>query len=228
MIGLDLPSGRALHVLAIGAHADDIEIGAGGLLIELLGAGRIGRLDWVVLSAVGERADEARASAADLVAGRAEIEVAVEGFEERFFPHQPEIKRYVDALSGRIRPDLVVGPRLEDRHQDHRTVAELVWQAFRDQLVLEYEIVKYEGDLGSPNLYVPLSAATLQAKVAHLMATFPSQHHRSWYEPAAFEAITRLRGVECGAPSGHAEAFTARKVTLRAADGRDGTRPPGQ
>jgi LmbE family N-acetylglucosaminyl deacetylase len=216
LIGLDLPAADPLGVLAIGAHADDIEIGAGGLLLEWLGAGRIARLDWVVLSAVDERAEEARASATDLVAGRAPLEVSIGAFRERFFPHQPEVKDYVDDLGRRIRPDVVLAPRLEDRHQDHRTTAELVWQAFRDQLVLEYEIVKYEGDLGTPNLYVPLAAATVGAKVAHLMAAFPSQRHRPWYDPSAFQAITRLRGIECNAPSGHAEAFTGRKVVLAA------------
>ena len=214
MIGLTIPDDRPLRVLAIGAHSDDIEIGAGGLLLELLGADRVESIDWVVLSAEGARADEARRSAEALVAGRAGLRTTVTAFRERFFPHLPELKDAVDDLGRRIQPGLVLAPRLEDRHQDHRTVAELVWQAFRDHLVLEYEIVKYEGDLGMPNVYMPLSEAVVAAKVAHLMTAFPSQSHRPWYDDMAFRSILRIRGIESNAASGYAEAFTGRKVTI--------------
>ena len=215
MIGLDLAAGRPLSVLAIGAHADDIEIGAGGLLLHLLARGGIAEIDWVVVSAEGTRATEALESAAVLVDGRADLRPAITGFTERFLPFQPELKAFVDGLGRRLRPDLVLAPRLEDRHQDHRIVAELVWQVSRDHLILEYEIVKYEGDLGAPDAYVPLDAAIAAAKIAHLLAAFPSQRHRPWFDETAFAAIMRIRGIESNAPSGLAEAFTARKIVLR-------------
>ena len=150
----------------------------------------------------------------DLVGDRASLDVDVQAFTERFFPHVPEVKTYVDGLGRRVTPDLVLAPRLEDRHQDHRVVAELAWQAFRDHLVLEYEIVKYEGDLGQPNVFVPLSGETVAAKVDHLFAAFPSQAHRSWFDAEAFRAILRLRGIEANAPSGYAEGYTARKAVV--------------
>ena len=214
MIGLSIGATKPLAVLALGAHADDIEIGAGGLILELLEAGRIGELTWVVLAADGARVDEARASAESLVDGRAPLTVEVKSFRERYFHHEPAIKEAFDELGQRIRPDLVISSRLEDRHQDHRTAAELAWQTFRGSLIVEYEIPKYEGDLGSPNLYVPLSAATLDRKVEHLMAAFPSQLERSWYTPDTFRGLARIRGIEAGAASGYAEGFTCRKVIL--------------
>jgi LmbE family N-acetylglucosaminyl deacetylase len=214
VIGLSIGDGTPVAVVAIGAHADDIEIGAGGLLLELLDAGRIERLTWVVLSAEGERADEARRSAADLVGGRAPLTVEVRDFRERYFPHDPAIKEAFDELGTRVEPGLVIAPRLEDRHQDHRVAAELAWQTFRGRLILEYEIPKWEGDLGQPNAFMPLSAATLERKVRHLMAAFPSQAGRSWFTEETFRGLARIRGVESGAASGYAEGFTARKTVL--------------
>jgi LmbE family N-acetylglucosaminyl deacetylase len=215
VIGLSIGGSDPLSVLALGAHADDIEIGAGGLILELLEAGRIRDLTWVVLTADGERAAEARTSAQTLIAKTAPLAVEIGGFRERYFPHDPAIKETFDDLGRRLKPDLVIGPRLEDRHQDHRTVAELAWQTFRGRLIVEYEIPKYEGDLGNPNLFVGLSAATLDRKVDHLMAAFPSQVDRSWYTPETFRGLARIRGIEAGAASGYAEGFTCRKLLVR-------------
>jgi LmbE family N-acetylglucosaminyl deacetylase len=214
MRGLTLPGdGDApLHVLAVGAHADDIEIGAGGLLLDLAAARSGLEVTWVVLSGDDERSGEARRSAEGLLGEGARLSVELYDHRERYFPHLPELKERVDDLASRVEPDIVVAPRLEDRHQDHRTVAELVWQAFRDHLVLEYEIVKYEGDLGQPNLYVPLAAATVERKIAHILAAYPSQAGRRWFSEETFRSILRLRGVEANAVSGYAEAFTARKL----------------
>lgn len=214
MIGLSFEGTGPLAVLALGAHADDIEIGAGGLILGLLEAGRIGQLTWAVLSASGPRAAEAAASANALVAGRVDAAVEISGFRERYFPHDPAIKEAFDGLGTRLQPDLVIGPRLEDRHQDHRTVAELAWQTFRNSLIVEYEIPKFEGDLGSPNLYAPLTAAILDRKVDHVMAAFPTQAGRSWFTPETFRGLARIRGIEAGAASGYAEGFTCRKVAL--------------
>ena len=214
MIGLSISRPDSLSILALGAHADDIEIGAAGFILELLKAGRVGNLTWVVLSADGPRADEARASAKRLVGSRAPLTVEVGAFRERYFPYHPEIKESFDALGRRVRPDLVVAPRLEDRHQDHRIVSELAWQTFRESLILEYEIPKYEGDLGSPNFYVPLATPTLDGKVDHLLAAFPSQRDRSWFSAETFRGLARIRGIEAACWSGYAEGFTCRKATL--------------
>lgn len=214
MIGLSISGPESLSILALGAHADDIEIGAAGFILELLDAGRVGSLTWAVLSADDVRAGEARASAAGLVGDRAALTVEVGAFRERYFPYHPEIKESFDALGSRIRPDLVLAPRLEDRHQDHRVVSELAWQTFRESLILEYEIAKYEGDLGSPNLYVPLAPRTLDRKVDHLRAAFPSQRGRSWFTAETFRGLARIRGIEAACSSGFAEGFTCRKATF--------------
>lgn len=212
--GLSLPTGPVFRVLAVGAHADDIEIGAAGLLLELAAARPGLELTWVVLSGDDERAAEARASAERLVGGSVQLQIEMSSFRDRFFPHQPELKEHFDELGKRVSPDLVIAPRLEDRHQDHRVVAELVWQTFRNPLVLEYEIPKFEGDFGQPNVYVPLTPPTAERKINHLLVAFPSQIDRHWYTAETFRAVLRLRGIESNAASGYAEGFTARKLIL--------------
>jgi LmbE family N-acetylglucosaminyl deacetylase len=217
MLGLtlDAPPDRALRVLAIGAHSDDIEIGAGGTTMRLVSESAALEVRWVVLSADGERADEARASAEQLLAGVDGSSIDVEAFRERYFPHLPELKEWFDRdAAEKPRPDVVIGPGPDDLHQDHRTVAELIRQTFRDQLVLEYEIPKFEGDLGGPNLFVELPASIVDAKLAHLEAAFGSQRSRTWFREEVFRGLLALRGVEGGATSGYAEAFTARKVRI--------------
>lgn len=203
-----------LNVLAVGAHADDIEIGAGGLLLELAADRRELEVTWVVLSGDDARSGEARRSAEELLGDTTRLSVETYDYRERFFPHLPELKERFDELASRLNPDLVIAPRLEDRHQDHRVIAELVWQAFRDHLVLEYEIVKFEGDLGHPNLYVPLPASTVERKIRHIVEAYPSQAERRWFGEETFRSILRIRGVESNAPSGYAEAFTARKIVF--------------
>jgi LmbE family N-acetylglucosaminyl deacetylase len=215
VIGFSVGAGEPLAVLALGAHADDIEIGAAGLILELLEAGRIASMSWVVFAADGPRAGEASRSAEALVGDRAPLTVQIEAFRERYLPHEPAVKEAFDELGGRLGPDLVIGPRLDDRHQDHRIVAELAWQTFRGSLIVEYEIPKYEGDLGNPNLFVPLSPATLDRKVDHLMTAFPSQLDRSWYTPETFRGLARIRGIEAAAATGYAEGFTCRKAVIR-------------
>ena len=212
---LQLPPDRPPEILCLGAHADDIEIGAGATLLGLVAAYPGARVTWLVLSGNPERAVEARRSASLFLEGVEETVVRVEDFRDGHFPGQgSELKECFEELAGRTRPDLVITHRRDDRHQDHRTVAELTWNHFRDHLILEYEIPKYEGDLGQPQLYVPASPEHLERKIELLGECFPSQRERDWFDDQTFRALLRLRGMECRAPSGHAEAFHASKLTL--------------
>lgn len=210
-----------LHILAIGAHADDIELGCGGTILKLAAARPGLMVTWLVLTAAGDerRAAEATASAEAFLAGVARADVRLEAHPDRFLPYEPAgVKRTVaelaGELSGEAAPDLVLTHRREDRHQDHRFVAELTWQSFRTSTILEYEIPKWEGDLGQPNVYVHLDAAHVDGKVEALVRHFPSQHGKRWFDEEAFRALLRLRGIECNAPSGYAEAFTGTKLVI--------------
>jgi LmbE family N-acetylglucosaminyl deacetylase len=216
MMGLSLGRGDApLQVLLLGAHADDIEIGCGGLVLELLRRQRPVAVDWCVLSATPARAAEARASAAAFLAGAADSWVQVLDFTDGRFPYEgAAVKAWFETLKERPRPDLVLTHRRQDRHQDHREVANLTWNTFRDHLILEYEIPKYEGDLDQPNLFVPLDEALLERKVALLLDGFPSQRAKPWFDSDTFRALARLRGLECASPTRFAEAFHAPKLVL--------------
>ena len=201
-------------VLCVGAHSDDIEIGCGGTVMKLLAANPELNVHWVVLSAQGTRADEARGSAERFVAGAARSIVEIESFRERYFPHLPELKEFFDSLGSRVSPDLVLTHHSEDAHQDHRVVADLTWNTFRDQLILEYEIPKYDGDLGRPNVFVTLDEQTAHAKTRAILEGFPSQKSRYWFTEETFLALMRLRGIESRAEGGYAEGFHARKLIL--------------
>lgn len=201
------------QVLALGAHPDDIEIGCGATLMRLFGEGAIAALRWVVLTGTADRANEARRSAAAL-AGATPLEVSVEAFADGFLPWSgDEVKRYMESLKA-FGPDIVFTHRLEDAHQDHRLLSELTWQTFRDVIICEYEIPKYEADLGHPNLYVSVTEELAQRKAEHLRAHFPSQRARRWFTDDTFRALLRLRGIESNSPTGLAEAYTCRKLVL--------------
>ena len=208
------PNGDHLRILALGAHPDDVEIGAWGTIARLLEERPEAEVRLVVFSATPERAAEARTSAAALGPdGR--ITLTIHDIPDRLFPSASnELKAQLEAIASEAAPDLILAPRLEDRHQDHRALAEATWQSFRDHLVLEYEIPKYEGDLGTPNLFVPLSQEVVRRKLNHLATHFPSQVGRTWFDDEGFRAILRLRGIESAAPSGYAEAFTVRKFVV--------------
>jgi LmbE family N-acetylglucosaminyl deacetylase len=213
-LGLPIPADRPLRVLAMGAHPDDIEIGAGGTLIRLLEERPATELQWVVLGASPARAAEARAGAQAIGGAAGKLEIVIGDLPDGRFPaHFDQLKDQLEALKAG-QPDLVLVPRLEDRHQDHRLLAEVAWQTFRDHLLWEYEIPKYEGDLGAANVYVPLTDAQLGAKLAVLNGAFPSQHDRHWFSDETFRAVLRLRGIESHAPAGWAEAFVARKLVF--------------
>lgn len=206
------PNTGSLRVLAIGAHADDIEIGAGGTVLSLVAAGALERLDFLVLTADGVRRNEAIESAEHCLS-RVDGEVVVEDLPERHFHTvATDVKVAVAAAVARSQPQVVIGPALHDVHQDHRATAEAIQQACRDHVVLQYEIVKFEGDLRTPNVYVPLDAATIDDKIAWLHKAFPSQLGRQWFDDETFRGLARIRGVECVAQ--YAEGFHCRKMVL--------------
>ncbi len=203
------------RILCIGAHADDIEIGCGGTLLRLLADRPEVEVHWVVLGAPGERADEAARSAELFLRGAGSQQVAVKGFRDSFFPYEGgPIKEFFHELSREVDPDVIFTHRREDMHQDHRLAAELTWNAFRDHLIFEYDIPKYEGDLGTPNVFVPLEASTCRRKVDSIVKTFASQQAKPWFTEDLFWSLLRLRGVECNSPTRFAEGLTCRKMTL--------------
>jgi LmbE family N-acetylglucosaminyl deacetylase len=207
-------SSAPLDVVCIGAHADDIEIGCAATLLQLAGSRPL-TCHWIVLTADEERGIEARSSAAALLGGVAELDVRVASFPESYFPYVGrELKDFVQALARDLQPDVVLTHQRDDLHQDHRLTSELCWNAFRDHLVLEYEIPKYDGDLGRPNVYVAIEPEIRDRKIEHLMSMFPSQAGRDWYHAETFTALLRLRGVESHSPTGYAEAFYGRKLLL--------------
>jgi LmbE family N-acetylglucosaminyl deacetylase len=200
------------RVLAIGCHADDIEIGCGGTLLALTRSRPDIEVTWVVLGADGDRANEARASAQDFLAGAARSEVVVHGFKDAYMPYYGEsVKEAFEELKP-TRPDLVLTHTRDDLHQDHRLACELTWNTFRDHLILEYEVPKWDGDLGRANLYVPLDERLVADKLDLVLRHFPTQAGKHWYDEETFRGLLRLRGLECAAT--YAEAFYAPKVTL--------------
>jgi LmbE family N-acetylglucosaminyl deacetylase len=207
--------GKHLSVLCLGAHSDDIEIGVGATLLQWQAAGA--RLDvlWCVLAASGPRESEARASAADFLQGAERARVEVHHFRDGFFPAQAsDIKAWFETLKGRCQPDVILTHRGDDAHQDHREVSRLTWNTFRDHLILEYEIPKWDGDLGRPNLYVPVGTAAMARKVELLGRHFGTQRGKHWFDEETFRGLARLRGMECRAPERYAEAFHARKIAI--------------
>jgi LmbE family N-acetylglucosaminyl deacetylase len=209
------PRGEAISVLCLGAHSDDIEIGAGGTLLSWMDRGLRLDVHWCVLSAPEERAGEARSSADAFLRGAARSHVDVASFRDGFFPYQgDQIKEWFEGLKRRVTPDVIFTHRGGDAHQDHRLLQELTWNCFRDHLILEYEIPKWDGDLGHPNLYVPLTAGALESKIGLLEEHFGTQRSKDWFDADTFRGLARLRGMECRAESRFAEAFVCRKACI--------------
>jgi LmbE family N-acetylglucosaminyl deacetylase len=214
MLGLS-PAEAPRRVLAIGCHADDIEIGCGGTLLTLLASNPTLEVDWVVLAAPGPRSEEARASAKAFMAGARNVRIAVYEFRDGFLPYLGgEVKQVFEDLKGRVDPQIVFTHAGYDFHQDHRLACELTWNTFRNHLILEYEIPKYDGDLGRPNVFVALEEEIVERKLALLEEHFPSQAGKHWFDRETFLGLMRLRGMEAPAPGRYAEAFTGRKVVL--------------
>jgi LmbE family N-acetylglucosaminyl deacetylase len=212
---LGRPPGQQLQLLCLGAHSDDIEIGCGGTVLALLDRYDDVSVRWVVFSAGEEREREARASADAFLARAPAKEVVVKSYRDGFFPFLgSQIKDDFETLKGEFNPDLVLTHFRDDRHQDHRLISELTWNTFRNHLILEYEIPKYDGDLGQPNFFVPLFEPVCTRKIRNILANFRSQGQRQWFDEQTFLALLRLRGMEANSPTRFAEAFYCRKVVF--------------
>lgn len=214
-ITLDTDNHQTLKVLCLGAHSDDLEIGCGGALLKLLKKHPGLEVYWVVFSSDPIRANEAVASANDLLSETTARTVVTKEFQESYFPYVgKEIKDYFEELKQQFTPDLIFTHRRDDLHQDHRLISELTWNTYRDHLILEYEIPKYEGDLGSPNLYVHLDSEICSRKVQLILHHFKSQAARQWFSGDTFWSVMKLRGIESNSPGGYAEGFYCRKFVL--------------
>jgi LmbE family N-acetylglucosaminyl deacetylase len=217
MLPFTIPSAgdAPLKVLCLGAHADDIEVGCGGTILRLAAELPMLCVRWVVFSGEGARDAEARSSATSFLRGVGESRVDVLKFRDGYFPFQgAEIKDFFETLKQDFQPAIVLTHGTADAHQDHQLLAKLTHNTFRNHVVLEYEIPKYDGDLGNPNLFVPLTRAQLQRKIEAIRQNFPSQHGRSWFSDDTFAGLARLRGIGCNAPEGLAEAFYVKKIVL--------------
>jgi LmbE family N-acetylglucosaminyl deacetylase len=208
-------SGAALNILCLGSHSDDIEIGCGGTILKLAKKYPDSKFHWVVFSATGSRKAEAQRGA-ELFTKSAQLQgPLLQSFPDGFMQFAgSEVKTVFEQLKEVVSPDLIFTHSRKDAHQDHRLLAEMTWHTFRDHLILEYEIPKYDGDLGQPSFFVRLDDETCQKKVQHIMDIFRSQHGKSWFQESTFLSLMRLRGVECNSPSGYAEAFYCRKLVL--------------
>lgn len=217
MIDLSLNVGGhgRLQILCLGCHADDIEIGCGGAILRLREQYPDAVFHWIVFSGCAVRRAEAQ-RAAELFAGLPALRgPLLKTFPDGYLPFvASEVKDFFEQMKRTVSPDLIFTHTRKDAHQDHRLVAELTWSTFRDHFILEYEIPKYDGDLGQPSLFVPLADEICHKKVRYLMDAFPSQHGKRWFEESTFLSLMRLRGMECNAPSGYAEAFYCRKMVL--------------
>jgi len=217
MLKLNLPAKAKdpLVVLCLGAHSDDIEIGCGGTLLHLKQTMPQLRFHWVVLSAAGNRGREA-AKAADLFTSGCEKQLALKDFRDGFLPYSGGVvKDFFEELKGQVNPDLIFTHWQRDAHQDHRLISELTWNTFRNHLILEYEIPKYDGDIGRPHVFVPLESPLYQRKVDYLLEAFETQRGKPWFAPETFLGLMRIRGMESNSPSGYAEAFYARKLVVQ-------------
>jgi LmbE family N-acetylglucosaminyl deacetylase len=218
LLGLEFNTGRSspFRILCLGAHSDDIEIGCGGTILRLLRDLKDVSVYWVVLSSEDRRAEEARNSASEILRGAGEVTVDVKEFRNGFFPQYGEkIKEYFETLKSTVQPDLIFTHYRHDLHQDHRVVSDLTWNTFRNHMILEYEIPKYDGDVSSPNLFVPLDRETCAEKIEIIMRSFGSQREKKWFTEDLFLSILRIRGMECNSRHGFAEGFYCRKASLQ-------------
>ena len=215
MFGLLLPNRRPLRVLCVGAHCDDIEIGCGGTILNLAAAKTDMEIRWIVFSSNEERKKEALKSADAFLGSTVNKQVVVNTFRDGFLPYVGgEIKDRFEELKTDFLPDLILTHYSRDLHQDHRLISELTWNTFRNHLILEYEIPKYDGDFGSPNVFAPLNEVICRRKIETIIGAFQTQREKSWFSRDLFLSVLRLRGMEANASSGYAEGFYCRKAVL--------------
>jgi LmbE family N-acetylglucosaminyl deacetylase len=208
-------AGSPLSVLCLGAHPDDIEIGCGGTLLKLTEQNPSVSVQWIVFSATPPRSREARQSAQVFLRNAREKRLVLKKFRDSYFPFAGDrIKKFMQQLGRELAPDVIFTHQRRDLHQDHRLIAELTWNAFRNHLILEYEIPKYDGDMGAPNAYVHLDKAVAERKVRHICETFKTQQSKQWFDADTFLALLRLRGLESNSPTKYAEAFYCPKMLI--------------
>jgi LmbE family N-acetylglucosaminyl deacetylase len=213
-LNLQRDANAGLTILCVGAHSDDIEIGCGGTLLHLKTIFSKLRFHWVVLSGSGHRGQEATKAAELFTSGR-EKRVVLKDFRDGFLPYSgSQVKDFFEEMKSQVDPDLIFTHWHGDAHQDHRLISELTWNTFRNHLILEYEIPKYDGDIGRPNVFVPLMAPLYERKVDYLFEAFASQREKSWFDRETFLGLMRIRGMESNSASGYAEAFHARKIVV--------------
>jgi LmbE family N-acetylglucosaminyl deacetylase len=206
---------ESLKVLFLGAHSDDIEIGCGGTILRLIRENRAIDVTWVVFSALDERGEEARKSAQEFLKDVDHKQVMLHEFKDGYFPYRgEEIKNIFEDLKRDLQPDIIFTHYRHDLHQDHRVLCELTWNTWRDHFILEYEIPKYDGDLGAPDFFVHLDRELCDRKTDALIRFFQTQGNKHWFTSETFNAILRIRGVECKSPGGYAEAFYSRKTSF--------------
>lgn len=204
-----------LNVLCLGAHCDDIEIGCGGTLLELLSRHSLVNVYWQVYASTPTRKTEAVAGAQEFCAKAESLQIEILEFRDGYFPYEgAAIKDTFEKTKSVFSPDLIFTHYKDDLHQDHRIVSELTWNTYRDHIILEYEIPKFDGGLGSPGVFVPTSVDHTKRKSEILLSCYETQAQRSWFSNSTFEALMRLRGIECNSDSGYAEAFYSRKIVL--------------
>ena len=214
-VTLNKKENESLKILCLGAHCDDIEIGCGGTLLRMLQEHSGCQVYWLVFSGSAERALEGRESARRFLRQAASSHIEIKDFRDGFFPYVGDrIKECFEHLKQEFSPDIILTHSRRDLHQDHRSIAELSWNTFRNHLILEYEIPKYDADLGTPNVFVPLDEAVCREKIELLLKSFPSQRNRSWFDEKTFWALLRLRGLESNAFSCYAEGFHGHKLVL--------------
>jgi len=215
VLRLLLPKTRPLRVLCLGAHCDDIEIGCGGTILSLAAAISEIEIRWIVFSANEERKKEALKSADAFLGSTVNKQVVIHTFRDGFLPYTgAEVKDRFEDVKAHFSPDLILTHYGRDLHQDHRLISELTWNTFRNHLILEYEIPKYDGDFGSPNIFAPLNEVICRRKIDTIIAAFRTQREKSWFSRDLFLSMLRLRGMEANAPSGYAEGFYCRKAVL--------------
>jgi LmbE family N-acetylglucosaminyl deacetylase len=227
-LSLSKSPGSTLRVLCLGAHCDDIEIGCGGTILSLLERHENVIVRWLVFSSTEERAREAQASADAFLGAAHEKDIAIKEYRDGFFPYAGgHIKDEFETLKRLFDPDLIFTHYRDDRHQDHRLISDLTWNTFRNHLILEYEIPKYDGDLGSPSFFVPLEASICSRKIRNIVGSFRSQRHKQWFDEETFLSLLRLRGMEASSPTKYAEAFYCRKaiVGISSSPLKNGTAP---